>query len=304
MENIKKIKRLYDKGVNIMDHINKEQYENIERERAIEISYDLQAGSYIRSYRSNPEKFENYYQEIGSVLCEYTEEGQSILDCGTGEMTTLYGVISKIGKELGEIYAFDISMSRIDVGREFFGKDIKSRRGVTCFVANMQSIPLPSSSVDVVWTSHAVEPNSNKAGEIIGEIIRVARQKVLLFEPSYERNSKRGRERMDRLGYVKGIPSKIEKRGGSIEKVLEVENALNPLNPTHAYVVDPGETTNKDANNENISFICPITGAPIKDMGGYFFSENSLIAYPVIDGIPLLRDSHGVLATNFHSETE
>lgn len=304
MENIEKIKKLYDKGVNIMDHIDKGKYENIERERAIEVSYDLQAGSYIKSYRSNPEKFENYYEEIGSILYEYVREGQSILDCGTGEMTTLCGVISKIGKELDEIYAFDISVSRIDVGRRFFSKNIRSRGVVNYFVANMSSIPMPRSSIDVVWTSHAVEPNSNKAGEIIGEILRVARQKVLLFEPSYEKNTERGRKRMDRLGYVKGIPSKVEKRGGSIEDIFELDSTLNSLNPTHAYVISPEKSANGASNIESGSFICPITGKPIYDMGGYFFSDNSLVAYPSIDGIPLLRDRHGILATNFRVDTE
>jgi hypothetical protein len=77
------------------------------------------------------------------------------------------------------------------------------------------------------------------ASKALAEIFRVAKIKVCLLEPYYEGNSNEVRRRMRRLCYIRGLPDTIEELGGVLEDCVRVEHAVNPLNPTYAFVMRP-----------------------------------------------------------------
>ena len=153
-------------------------------------------------------------------------------------------------------------------------------------------------SIDLIWTSHSLEPNGGREKEALEELFRVARNRVVLFEPSYENNSEEGRMRMDSLGYIKGLPKTVSELGGRLEKMWPLEATGNPLAPTHAYIITPPIKSAEKPLNE---WACPSTGLPMLRREDCFWSDGSKLAYPIIEGIPVLRPEAAILATAFSS---
>ncbi len=150
--------------------------------------------------------------------------------------------------------------------------------------------------MDVVWTSHALEPNAGREKEALAELFRVARKRVVLFEPSYEDNSDAGRARMDALGYIRGLPAAIAALGGRLDEKRAIATLSNPLNPTYAYVVTPPAAA--PARSGGV-WACPATRLPMAPHGDCYWSEASLLAYPIIGGVPVLREEAAVYAAGF-----
>lgn len=67
-------------------------------------------------------------------------------------------------------HGFDLSWSRISVAQKWLDeKSVKAQ----LFVGDLFSIPLADRSVDVVYTSHSLEPNGGKEELAIKELLRV-----------------------------------------------------------------------------------------------------------------------------------
>ena len=211
----------------------------------IEIAYDLQAGSYIENVRNDMGGYSRYCDELAFVLrdaCSRIHNIRTVLDIGTGEMTIFSGVASRVFSANEELFACDISLSRLLKGREFINSSLKSNTIQPIF-ADFFELPFSDKSIDVVMSTHALEPNGGDECRALIEIFRVARKLVVLFEPSYENNSPEGRARMDSLGYVKSLRGAIEGAGGSLIDSMQIINndfLRSPLNPTWAYVCKPG----------------------------------------------------------------
>ena len=265
----------------------------------IEIAYDLQAGNYVDLVRKNPDYWNSFTGELARILGACLSEGDSVLEAGTGEMTTLTGVANACYEKAGRLYACDISWSRIRKGSGFVEAtmrgDVKPR--LDAFVADMFHLPFRNKSIDVIWTSHALEPNGGREREIIKELFRVARKQVVLFEPSYEKNSEEGRARMSSLGYIRGLPQAIVDMGGRLEAIEPISVVSNPLNPTFAYIVRA--PVRDGAKGEDEPWACPSTGLPMQRRADCFWSRESRLAYPIIQGVPILRPSAAVLASAF-----
>src|SRR5688500_6437781 len=99
-----------------------------------------------------------------------------------------------------EILGFDISWSRLKFAKEFLNDF--NINNVTLFTANLFEIPLQDDSIDVVYTSHSIEPNGGKEKEALKELYRVTRKYLVLLEPSFEFASDEARARMKQHGYV------------------------------------------------------------------------------------------------------
>ena len=263
----------------------------------IEIAYDLQAGTYIELVKNNPARLRAYTSQLSDVLRVCVAPGDRVLDVGTGEMTTLTDVANNCSDCVLNHYAMDISWSRIYVGREFAAhnmrKDVAAR--LQYFVASLFHLPLRSKSIDVVWTSHAMEPNGGREQEALAELFRVARRWVVLFEPSYEKNSPEGRARMEQLRYIKGLPDAITAAGGMLKAFEPITAVSNPLNPTYAYVIAPPQSELADPSD--LEWACPATGLPMKRKADCFWSDGSKLAYPIIGDVPVLRIEAAILAT-------
>jgi uncharacterized protein YbaR (Trm112 family) len=104
---------------------------------------------------------------------------------------------------------------------------------------------------------------------------------------------------MDALGYVVDLPGAVSAAGGELVAMEEIEHPFNPLNPTWAHVVRPaGEGRAADRAAE--PWACPVTRAPLRRVdhpdGGWWWSEESFLMYPVAAGIPLLTPGAAVFA--------
>ena len=97
------------------------------------------------------------------------------------------------------------------------------------FCADIASIPLPDSSVDLVVSNHALEPNREQQDILLDELLRVAKNRLMLFEPCYQINSDKGKARMDLLGYIKDLDSSILNAGAVLVDKIAIQNVANPL---------------------------------------------------------------------------
>lgn len=286
----------YKRGENVTDFLRSELGETNNSSEIIEMAYELQAGSYVALSEEFPDRLGPYSEEMYALLKPHLFEHCTILDLGTGELTTLSPLANHIDIPIQKIFGLEISWSRLSVGRDYWWRTAnKTSLDLSLFVAEMGDIPLPSQSIDVVITSHALEPNGENATRLLAEIFRVAR-KCVFFEPSYEMNSEEGKARMDRLGYIKGIEQKVALLGGKVHDVTLMKH-VSICNPTACYVVEPPDTETSHAVTVHVNFSVPGTDFRLHTHDGFLLSEDTGIIYPVLDGIPILKKQNGILAT-------
>ncbi|WP_269716445.1 methyltransferase domain-containing protein [Caulobacter sp. NIBR2454] len=287
----------YREGRNVAEHLRALLGEDANTGAIIEAAYDLQAGSYVASFVSSDNP---YPIEIAQILRPHLTEAETILDVGTGECTTLYSVGKHAFSEHHRLFACDISWSRLRSAVTWLERtapEVLDRLSLA--VGDMLNLPFQSKSVDVVWTSHAIEPNGGREREALRELFRVARQKVCLFEPSYEDNSPEGRARMDSHGYIRGLPEAIADCGGVLHEKVRLERANNPLNPTFAYIITPPPLAGGEEppRRSNLVWACPNTGLALEEEAGFLFCPDAGLAYPILKGLPILRQDAAILAT-------
>ena len=295
--NISVLRQAYSRGENITELLTKSHPE-LDRQEIIEISYDIQSGSYTRFAIDNPEQKEKYVLKMHEAVKHYLAEHDVILDCGAGELTTLSALSHHLPAQT-QLLACDISLSRLKAGRRFAERFMRGdlARGLSLFVADMAKLPLTNSSVDVVLTNHALEPNHGHECELLAELLRIARRRLLLFEPSWENADELVRARMEQHGYVRDLPRHIEAAGGRLVSVEPLPKPWNTLNPTYCYVVEPVHKK-KQPSFANPAFHCPRSGFPMHKQQSYWWSQEGGWAYPEIDGITCLREKHGVLMSH------
>jgi SAM-dependent methyltransferase len=289
---------LFKKNVNITEYLKKER-SFLNSSEIIEIAYDLQTGSYIDSAEKNEAFMRQYADWTSDIVARFTGcESKSILDAGTGEITTFSYVLEALSdKDIDVIpYCFDISWSRIYAGKAWIRKRFPKNRPVNAFCGDLLHIPFHSNSIDVVITSHAVEPNGGKETEILTELLRVSRKWLVLCEPSYENNSSEGKKRMDSLGYVKGLPEVIKSSGAKLIDVIPFDHSMNPLNPTHAYII---EVPKHPCTNQftDVTFTVPGTDWILDRHDDCYYSKDQGLSYPILSDIPILKNESAILSS-------
>ncbi len=288
---LSKIKNIYNSGGNVMEALRKEFKTSVNTSEIIEISYDMQSGSYIKELN---DKTSVYFKECASVLSKYFGNAKSVVDAGAGELTTTAGIIQELNFT-GKLLVFDISWSRLLVGKRYFEEVTK--RKLDYFVADLKRIPLLDKSIDVLYTNHALEPNHGSEDLLLKELNRVTRQKIVLFEPYYEAASETIKERMNNHGYVRNLEDSIKKAGCVLEDIIKLEHSMNLLNPTYAFVIRPSGSNGENLHEDN-PFACPYSLTELTRRDSCFYSVKSLMAYPIIEGIPLLRVQNGIVASH------
>jgi len=262
------------------------------------VAYDLQSGSYVAHVTADRESNDRWCAQLAGILSGLLDPRSSLLEIGCGEATTLAGVLERLPTAPAQALGFDISWSRCAAGREW----LKSRsQQAALFVADLFAIPLETNSVDVVYSSHSLEPNGGREEAALLELLRVARRAVVLVEPLYELASPEAQERMRSHGYVKNLKATAERIGGRCADYRLLPYCGNLLNPSGLLVIkkcadipasgetDPGE----------IAWRCPFSRAPMRAGPEAFFCAEAGLAYPSLRGIPLLRSEHAVVASAF-----
>ena len=157
-------------------------------------------------------------------------------------------------------------------------------------------IPFLDNSIDVVYTFHSIEPNGGNEESILKELYRVTKKYLILFEPDYNGTNEKNRARMDSLGYCKDLKKIALKLGYNIVLEKKFINNLNENNPTNIIIIKK-DTSIRTEENQNI-YACPKYKTPLKLYKNQaYYSEKSLLMYPIIDNIPCLRIENGILSS-------
>jgi ubiquinone/menaquinone biosynthesis C-methylase UbiE len=289
----RQLKTLYEQGKNISEILREEMEVDHNTKEIIEISYDLQAGSYTKALNKKDvaERKKRYCAEIVKTIQTLCQP-QSILEAGVGEATTYSGVLLGLEQQIPS-YAFDLSWSRVAYARRWL--ENAGVRNATLSTGSLLQLPYADNSIDIVYTSHSIEPNGGYEEIILRELYRVAVRYVILLEPGYELASDEARERMDSHGYCKNLKGISESLGYDV-----IEHALfavtsNPLNPTALTIIRKGD---RISSPDNV-LACPKYKTPLEEIGGMMFSAEALVVYPIIAGIPCLRIENGVFASKY-----
>ena len=293
-----KCKNAYLNGGNIMDLVAKSYPNN--RSLAIEIAYDLQAGTYIKEFQENQEAKRKYTNEGGGYLEKYFNKDSIMLNVGAGELWTISLMLDAIKTKQQRVYNLEISWSRINKGCKFWNSIHKNSINMSPFVADMLEIPLPSKSVDVVTSSHALEPNGCQLENILSELFRITKDKCVLFEPCYEIATEEGKKRMDKLGYIKNITESVNKLGGTVEDIIPLLKTQTMINPTACFVITPPSILKPTDNIDN--FTVPGTDIPVEINNDCYYSIDTGLAFPILGGIPILKSESAILASKYHEE--
>ncbi|NEO35161.1 MAG: class I SAM-dependent methyltransferase [Moorea sp. SIOASIH] len=292
----RKLKLLYQQGQNISAILRQEQNTQHNTEEIIEVSYDLQAGSYIAAMKHGvmAQLKKDYASEIVRTilsLCNPT----SILEAGVGEATTLFEVIKSFPNQGIKSYGFDLCWSRVAHAKAWLKQQCISN--VTLCTGSLFHIPFSDNSIDVVYTSHSIEPNGGFEEPILRELYRVAKNYLVLLEPGYELASAQARERMDSHGYCKNLVGIADKFGWTVVKHQLFPYTAIKLNPTAITVIKKQlEDVGKEAT---CVLACPKFKTPLEKIGEVFFSPEALCVYPVLAGIPCLRVENAIVASHY-----
>ena len=293
------LRELYARGVNIMGRFREATGTAENSTDAILASYDLQSGSYTAA-ALKPERRElldRYTSEIAAVLDPLG--AARMLEAGVGEATTLCPVIGKMQHRPESIAGFDISWSRLAFARQYagtFGLD-----QIRFFTGDLFRIPIVDHAYDVVYTAHAVEPNHGRECEILRELYRVARQWLVLFEPSYELGSAATRQHIETHGYCRGLPDLAREFGWEIVRHELLRHPVRDTNQTAALVIR--KTPVAAAPAPQSIFGCPLCRAALRPVRGQLFCADCGRVFPVLDDIPCLIGANGILASKFEDVT-
>lgn len=290
----RELQRLYEQGTNITEYLRHVQGLSENTRPIIEIAYELQSGSYVRAmqnpdYASIKNRYAHAIAERIGKLGDFT----SLLEAGVGEATTLAPLLQRLDGQ-PKVYGFDLSWSRVAQARAWL--DESGFSGGTLCTGDLLSIPFRDSSIDIVYTSHAIEPNGGAEAAILKELYRVARRYVVLLEPGYELAHESARARMDSHGYCRGLAETARRLGFQLVEHSLFPVSLNPENPTALTVIRKPHGVADDTRSP---LACPIHKTPLVEASGVLYSPEGLCAYPVIGGIPCLREGNAVLASQY-----
>lgn len=291
----------YAKGENVTELLRRQKNVDANTPEIIETAYDLQAGTYIEAVNNDPAQSIAYAQEIAAVLDRHVSPTGSLLDIGTGELTTLSLMSGALVVKPAKLYAFDISWSRIHKGLAYAKENMGAAYGkLTPFVADIGAMPLLDKSINITTSSHALEPNGGRLKELMIELFRVTIDKLVLFEPCYEINTDAGKARMDRLGYIKNLDAIVAELGGKIVEKIQIKNIVNPLNPTVGFVITPppciAPSVIGNASPDSV-FSLPGAHFPLRKIDDFFFSNETGLCFPILKNIPILKMQTAILAS-------
>ncbi len=293
-------RKAYAEGRNVSQMLREQNNISCNTPEVIEMAYDLQAGSYIKNAEQNRDALLAYIDEMAEIINRHVAGNYSLLDIGTGELTTLGLLTPRLGVRPTDIYAFDISWSRLHKGvgfaREVMGDDYQL---LTPFVADIAQIPLRDKSISVTISSHALEPNGGSLATLMQELFRVTADTLILFEPCYEINSDEGKARMERLGYIKDLSRTVEALGGTVVEEIRIQAVSNPLNPTVGFVITPAKRApNHRQYAEPMQRLAvPGTDFALQKKHGVYFSEDTGFCFFELKAIPILTSSSALLAS-------
>ena len=293
-DNLKILKDMYASGKNLMEFLCK--YNHLSESEMIMISYDFQAGKYIEKAKNNPQRESEVTDAYASMINE-VYEGGGILEVGVGEATTFGGLIPKINVKDVKSFGFDISYSRVAYARQYIHSLNLDYTEIMC--GDLFNAPFLDNSVDVVYTSHTLEPNGGQEEKALKELYRITKEYLILFEPIYEFASATSKEHMEKHGYVKGLYETAKKLHMNVVeyKLLFSENPLSPNNT--GVIIIKKDHTDLLASQDGEYLACPVTKTSIKKVRENYYSNDGMLLYPIVDSVPCLLPDNAIVATHY-----
>ena len=288
----------YKAGGNIIQMLTKQYSNLLSQDEIIQISYDIQAGTYTQKALANPE-FERGRGAAYAGIINGLDGIDSVVEIGVGEATSLTAVVSQLNNVPKAVLGFDISVSRIAYARKFVEGRLPF--GVNFAVADMANSPLADNSVDLVYTVHALEPNGGNEARLLRELYRVAGKYLVLFEPSYELGGANSRQHIKKHNYVRGLVHHARELGYNVieNRLLFDSNHLSDNNTSVIVIEKPQSSSHSNAQTETIKWVCPITKHSLFKVKGCYYSPKANVVYPQIDGVPILLEKKSTLAIHF-----
>lgn len=289
---LRRARAAHARGDNVILSLKSEGLEPSSLQAAVEISYDLQAGSYTEAVFKNAETRERR-ERWGADLAQLIRYlgAASVCEAGVGEATTLKFVLDGLPREI-EALGFDLSLSRLVQVRKFLGA-----RAADCrlFCGDLCAIPLRDDAVDVVCTNHSLESNGGGEDFIVRELLRATRRYLVLIEPDYELGDAEQKHRMDMFGYVRGLPEALRNAGAKILEHRPWPHVSNPLNRPSLIVAEKPDSRRW---NEPVGapYASPFGGA-LEQRATCLVSPDDGLVFPVIEGIACLLPGQAVLGS-------
>jgi ubiquinone/menaquinone biosynthesis C-methylase UbiE len=193
--------------INILNKIlrNKIYSNNSRSLENVKKKYDKISGTYIHSIEKKKRFYgelndgtvvkckgniHEYYGDIISKIIKQTKS-KSFLEVGAGELTQfklICDFLKKINFKVDETGALDISLKRLLVGKSYLKK--KNNKIDYIIQGNAAELPFANDSFDLIYTCHCLEQVPELFKQSVDEMLRVAKNYVVLIEPSYELSNK------------------------------------------------------------------------------------------------------------------
>ena len=238
-------------------------------------------------------KLEEYVAAIARVLQPL--DGKTILEAGVGEATTLCGVLNQLHPAPERVFGFDLAWSRIAIARAYAKRETPCRPQLC--TGDFFATPFADGAFDIVFTSHAVEPNFGREEEALRELYRVARRWVVLFEPSYELGNEATKRHIEEHGYCRGLTETAKRLGYRVVEYRLLDLDWVDYNQTGVIVIEKPESGTADASRAD--YACPRCHHALVNRGGNYFCSDCLVVYPQVGGIPCLLPQNAILATKY-----
>lgn len=289
---LNELKKRYENDENILEYFRSRSGGEMNDVEQVMLSYEFQSGSYVKK----AEHFDNkkHLARLAEIILSHSISG-SLLDAGTGEATSLVPLLSLLPAEhFREVYAFDVSWSRIKVAKKYSADQNCSN--IQFFTGDLFNIPVVDDYFDLVLTVTSMESNGGKEKEILQELYRVCRNYLILIEPCYEFASEEARQRMRKYGYITNLLQTAKELNYHVETYELYGSNYNELNPLGLMII------RKDGRNFpdfDCPFADPKSKKPMERHEDSFYCPDSMLAYPIIQSIPCLQQQNAVVATKY-----
>jgi SAM-dependent methyltransferase len=139
-------------GENITNFLKKKFNLTSNTSEIIELSYELQAGSYIINYVKDPKPLDRYVNEMMEIIDGQLLKNYTVLDVGCGELTTLSLLLNNLKIKPKKLYALDLSWSRIYKGLSFAKSKLSATdyKKIIPIISDISEIPFADKTIDLI----------------------------------------------------------------------------------------------------------------------------------------------------------
>lgn len=286
----------YSLGTNINQFL-RANHPELSEDQIIRLSYEAQAGSYVAERQQNLPGYNQYSRCLSQKISALLPSVSSILDAGCGELTSSLDLIQLLTSH--RYFALDGSFSRLLVARSFLNSLVQSKvQNVEFITGSLLNLPFSSNSIDLVFTSHALEPNRTNSSLLISELVRVSRRYICLFEPCYETATQSMKAHMDLHNYARNIHRDCLRHGLTLISSEPILESIDPATNLTTFSIYTKETTTPVVDSD--LFVSPNSVRSNLSVlsDGALYSRSESLIYPCVQNIMLIDDMYKIHVKN------